>query len=168
MRRLWRKGSEVRLAAKHVAASMVGFAVDFAVLHLALGAGLEPAWARVASLVCAMHVTFVANAVFVFRCLGTGRQLVRQWAAYMVSNAFGNLCNYWLFVTLVSLHHPVVSAPSVALCIAAFGAWIINYGAARLLVFGIDWRVRMAGRAGSISRAPALDPPPGGPVSSRR
>jgi putative flippase GtrA len=142
--RVWRASSEFILAAKHMAASTVGFAVDFVVLHLAMRAGLEPAWARVASLGTAVNVTFVLNAVFVFRCLGSGRSLVRQWLWYLASNAFGNLCNYWIFVTLVSLHHPVASLPTVALCAAAFSAWIINYSAVRLLVFGVEMRIRMA------------------------
>jgi putative flippase GtrA len=98
--------------------------------------GLEPAWARVVSLACAVNATFVVNGLVVFRGLKSGREFARQWLTYVATNAFGNLCNYWIFVTLVSLHHPVASAPSVALCAAAASAWAINYAAARLLVFG--------------------------------
>jgi putative flippase GtrA len=166
--RVWRASSEFILAAKHVAASVTGFAVDFVVLHIATGLGLEPAWARVVSLGAAMNVTFVLNAVFVFRCLGSGRSLFRQWLWYLASNAFGNLCNYWIFVTLVSLHHPVASLPSVALCAAAFSAWLINYSAVRLLVFGVALRSRMAARSRRLSRTPPADPRPGEPVSSRQ
>jgi putative flippase GtrA len=167
--RVRRANSECVLAAKHVGASLAGFAVDFIVLHVATWSGLEPAWARVASLGAAMNVTFVLNAAFVFRCLGTGRSLFRQWLWYLASNAFGNLCNYWIFVTLVSLHHPVVSRPAVALCVAAFSAWIINYSAARLLVFGAHFRGRMAARRSrAVSRTPPADPRRGEPVSSRR
>jgi putative flippase GtrA len=139
-----RASSEIVLAAEHAAASMVGFAVDFLVLHLAMRSGLEAAWARVVSLACAVNVTFVVNAGFVFRPLGPGRGFGRRWLVYMASNAFGNLCNYWIFVTLVSLHHPVVSRPSVALFAAAISAWAINYAAARLIVFG-GLRGRLAG-----------------------
>jgi putative flippase GtrA len=163
-----RASSEFTLAAKHAAASSAGFVVDFIVLHVATGFGLEPAWARVVSLGTAVNVTFVLNAVFVFRRLATGRSLARQWLWYLASNAFGNLCNYWIFVTLVSLHHPVVSRPAVALCIAAFSAWIINYSAARLLVFGVALRSRMGARARPISSTPPAGPRPGGPLSSRR
>ena len=165
---VWRASAEFRLAAKHVAASATGFAVDFGVLHLATRLGLEPAWARVASLGTAVNVTFVLNAAFVFRGRGSGRSLARQWLWYLATNAFGNLCNYWIFVTLVSLHHPVVSLNSVALCAASFSAWIINYGAARLVVFGIERRSRVIARRRLISRTPAADPPPSEPVSSRR
>jgi putative flippase GtrA len=134
--------TEAALAAKHAAASVVGFAVDFVVLHLVMGAGLEPAWARVVSLACAVNATFVLNGALVFRCLGWGRRLWRQWLAYIATNAFGNLCNYWIFVTLVSLHHPLVSRPTVALFLACLSAWGINYSAARLVVFGRGLRRR--------------------------
>lgn len=127
---------ELTLAAKHIAASTAGFALDFAILHFAMRRGLEPAWARVISLACAVNLTFVLNGLFVFGGLASGRKLVRQWLTYVLTNAFGNLCNYWIFVTLVSLHHAIVSAPSVALCVAAVSAWAINFAAARLLVFG--------------------------------
>ena len=137
--------AELGMAAKHAAASGVGFCVDFVVLHLAMRAGLEPAWARVISLACAVNVTFVLNGTLVFCCLGWGRRLARQWAAYVGTNACGALCNYWGFVTLVSLHHPLVSRPTVALILACLGAWGINYAAARVMVFGRDLRRRTFG-----------------------
>jgi len=109
----------------------------------------------------------------VFHCLAWERTLLRRWAAYMASNAFGNLCNYWIFVTLVSLHHPVASRPAVALSLAAFTAWIVNYAAARLLVFGDAMRRRLARHA--PARAPAAvrsgrraGPSPDAPGSPRR
>jgi putative flippase GtrA len=151
--------SEARLAVRHMAASGVGFAVDFAVLHLAMRWGLEPAWARVASLACAVNATFLVNGLMVFRCLAAGRECLRQWLTYLAAGAFGNLCNYWIFVTLVSLHRPVLSVPSVALCAAAAGAWMLNYASARLLVFG----------SGGVSpRRPSARPSQGAPGSSRR
>lgn len=141
-----RTTSELGLAVRHAAASLVGFAVDFVVLHLAMRLGLEPAWARVVSLACAVNATFLVNGRLVFRCLGSGRTLLRQWATYLVTNAFGNLCNYWIFVTLVSLHHPFWSRPAFALCAASLSAWAINYAGARLLVFGAELRARMVMR----------------------
>lgn len=127
---------EIGLAAKHVATSVAGFAVDFALLHLAMRSGLEAAWARVISLACAVNVTFLLNGRFVFGSFARGRQVLRQWLSYVVTNGFGNFCNYWIFVTLVSLHHPIVSRPSAALGLAALSAWGLNFTAARLLVFG--------------------------------
>jgi len=169
--------SERALAARHAAVSLVGFAVDAAVLRGAIALGLEPAWARVASLALAMHVTFLANGCFVFRCLRRDRGLLRQWFAYLLANAFGNLCNYWIFVTLVSLHRPWLSRPIVALACASLTAWGINYAGARLLVFGAELRRRhpkAAGEAGprrsGAARRPAsrCGPSPGAPGSSPR
>src|SRR5690349_14159778 len=114
-----RRTAEFALAVKHMAASVVGFAVDFIVLHVAMRCGLEAAWARVVSLAAAVNVTFAVNGLVVFRGFASPRELARCWLTYVVTNAFGNLCNYWIFVTLVSLHHPVASAPAVALAAAA-------------------------------------------------
>jgi putative flippase GtrA len=145
--------AELATAACHAAVSLAGFGVDFAVLHAAMSFGLEAAWARVISLACAVHVTFLLNSAFVFRCLRWERRLARRWGVYMATNAFGNLCNYWIFVTLVSLHHPALSRPAVALGLAAFSAWLINYAAARLIVFGDAIRLRAADRARAATAA---------------
>ena len=165
--------AELMVAACHAGVSLAGFAVDFAVLHAVMSLGLEAAWARVISLACAVHVTFVLNCALIFRCLRWERRLLHRWAAYMVSNAFGNLANYWIFVTLVSLHQAIVSRPVVALCVASLSAWLINYAAARLLVFGDALRWRMADRAGdarggAVRQAALGGPSPGAPGSSRR
>ncbi len=125
---------EARLALKHASVSLVGFAIDATLLHVGVKAGLEPAWARVISLFCAMQVTFAINGLHVFQCL-TWKSLPKQWATYMLTNAFGNLCNYWIFVTLVSTHWSLVSTPIFALGVASFLAWTVNYAGARFFAF---------------------------------
>jgi putative flippase GtrA len=122
------------LGAKYAGVSLTGFGVDAVLLHLLMAASLEPAWARVVSLVCAMQVTFALNGRHVFRRLERA-SLPRQWWRYMLSNGFGNFCNYWIFVTLVSLHWRVVSLPIVAMSVGAFTAWVMNYAATRFWVF---------------------------------
>ena len=122
------------LALKFALVSGLGFATDAAVLHLLMAAGVVPQWARIASLFCAMQVTFLVNGLFVFRCLDRARPW-RQWATYMVAHGFGNFCNYWIFLTLISLHKPLLSAPLFALAIGSVLAWAINYAAARFVVF---------------------------------
>lgn len=124
------------LALKYTAVSLVGFAVDAVSLKLGLAAGLEPAWARVISLTLAMHTTFLLNGLHVFGALKPGRTAVRQWATYMATNGFGNLVNYWVFVTLVSTHWRVVASPAFAMCAGSAAAWTINYACTRHLVFG--------------------------------
>jgi putative flippase GtrA len=103
-------------------------------LHLAVRLGLEPAWARLISLTCAMQVTFVLNCLHVFR--GERRRWGHQWLRYMMSGGVGNFCNYWIFVTLVSTHWPIIAHPLFALCAGSFTAWVINFLAARFFVFG--------------------------------
>ena len=126
---------EARLAARFWAVSLIGFCADAALLRLGLYAGLRPDWARAISLFCAMQTTFAINGLLVFRCLEKSR-LAGQWAGYMCANGFGNLCNYLIFLTLVSTHWSVVSAPMFALTMGSAAAGLINYAGTRLLVFG--------------------------------
>jgi putative flippase GtrA len=125
---------EARLAMKFTGVSLLGFVTDLIVLRVGMALGLEAAWARVISLFCAMQVTFVINGLHVFRTLDRSNPF-RQWATYMGSNGFGNVCNYWIFLTLVSTHWRLVSAAPFALCVGAFTAWVLNYACARFLVF---------------------------------
>jgi putative flippase GtrA len=126
---------EGNLALKLAGVGLIGFAVDAALLHAVVGLGLSPAWARVISLSAAMQVTFVINGLRVFRCLDRAT-LLRQWAGYMAASGFGNFCNYWIFVTMVSTHWWIVSNHMVALAVGSFMAWLINYVGARFVVFG--------------------------------
>jgi putative flippase GtrA len=119
---------------KYIGAGLVGFAVDAILLHVLVGGGMEAAWARVISLLAAMHVTFVINGLLVFRTLERAH-LPRQWASYMLTNGVGNFWNSWLFVTLVSTHWPFLSNHLCALSLAASTAWLINYASTRFLVF---------------------------------
>ena len=130
----FRLGPERLTALKYCAVSLTGFVIDAAILRVGLMIG-APAWVRIVSLVCAMQATFLLNGLVVFRTL-TWRTLPRQWSSYMVTNGFGNFCNYWIFVTLVSLHLRIISNPMIALGVGAFAAWMINFLCARFLVFG--------------------------------
>jgi putative flippase GtrA len=105
----------------------------------------------VVSLACAMQVTFVLNGLHVFGGLER-RYLPRQWLAYMASNGFGNFCNYWIFVTLVSLHWRVVSNHLFALAAGSVCAWLLNYLATRFWVF--RRRPRQAASDGPVRGEP--------------
>jgi len=126
---------EAGLAAKFAGVALLGFAIDAALLHAGVSLGLQPAIARIISLFCAMQATFAVNGLYVFRCL-TRTSVVRHWLGYMATSGIGNFCNYWIFVTLVSLHWTLVSNNFVALAAGSLSAWLINYAGARLLVFG--------------------------------
>jgi putative flippase GtrA len=126
---------EARLAIKFIGVSMVGFVTDAVLLQLGIASGMEAAWARLISLGIAMQVTFVINALIVFRAHDRSRWPT-QWLHYMLTNGFGNFCNYLIFVTLVSTHWPIISNHFVALCVGAFCAWMMNFASARFVVFG--------------------------------
>jgi putative flippase GtrA len=147
--------AELRLAFGFAGVAMIGFCVDAGLLRLGLGFGL-PAWgARIVSLFCAMQATFTINRLTVFRRLEHGR-LLRQWSGYMLTNGFGNFCNYWIFLTLVSTHWPALSNHYAALAIGSGSAWLINFAGARLVVFRRVGTPRWAGLdAPSHDRGPA-------------
>jgi putative flippase GtrA len=126
---------EIRYALSFGGVGLVGFCVDASLLHLGLELGLSAWAARIVSLFCAMQATFAINGLHVFRCLDRTK-LVRQWIGYMLANGFGNFCNYWIFVTLVSIHRPTVSNHYFALAAGSLSAWMINFMATRLFVFG--------------------------------
>jgi putative flippase GtrA len=134
---------EAPLALKFAGVGCLGFVTDALTLRLALAAGLSPAAGRLLSLFLAMQVTFTVNGLLVFRCLNA-RRLPRQWAGYMGSNGFGNLCNYLIFVGLVASRLPLLSGKFTALTIGSLTAWAINYLGARLIAFGgADLRQRV-------------------------
>jgi putative flippase GtrA len=126
---------EGRLALGYSLVACLGLATDALVLNLAITLGLEPAWARAISLVMAMQVTFWINGVAVFRCLDR-QSWAGAWLGYMVTNGIGNFCNYWVFVALISLHHPLWSNRWLDLAAGGMVAWLINYGCIRFLIFG--------------------------------
>ncbi|HEX4742563.1 MAG TPA: GtrA family protein [Caulobacteraceae bacterium] len=144
---------EAGLAIKFAAVGLAGFTVDAIFLKAGLALHLGAAWARLISLTLAMQVTFTVNRIHVFHCWGRPG-LLRQWCAYMATNGFGNFCNYWIFVTLSSLHGRLVSEPFVALPISALAAYLINYAGARLVVFGRK-RLRRRAPARAFPHPPA-------------
>ena len=160
---------ENRLLAKFTGVALIGLAVSALLLHLGLEAGLRPWSARLIALMCAMNVTFLINGRFVFRAL-TRRRFLAQWAAYMVNSAFGNFCNYWIFVTLESTHLPVIGNPYIALFAGSMAAWVINFTGARFLVFGGVARKIALHCAGVFvsPRARRAAPAPAEPGSSRQ
>ena len=138
------------LTLKYSAASICGFVTDLTLLKLLTHLGMEAAWARVVSLFCAMQVTFCINGFLVFRCIELKRAH-RQWGAYMATNALGNLVNYLVFTTLLSLHRPLLSNHTIAVGVGAFTAWVVNYSFTRLVVFNPRlhrWWEAMAGTSG--------------------
>jgi putative flippase GtrA len=158
-----------RLLAKFSGVALIGFVLSAFVLHLGLEADLAPWAARLIALLCAMNVTFLINGRFVFRELSRERFLT-QWGTYVANSAFGNLCNYLVFVGLESTHRPVISHPYVALAAGSITAWAINFTGARFVVFGPGGRAlaKRMRRAFVSPRSRPSGPARAGPGSSRR
>lgn len=125
---------ECLLIGGHISVSLIGFGVDALLLTTTMGSGVDAAGSRLISLFWAMQTTFLLNGLFVFRNL-TLKGLPGQWGRYMACNGAGNVLNYLVFVGLVATGAPVVSHHYVALCLAAFTAWTVNYSGARLWAF---------------------------------
>jgi putative flippase GtrA len=141
---------EILTVLKYSGVSLAGFVTDFVLLKIGLGFGLEPAYARVISLITAMQVTFFLNGFLVFRRLHHRRRAVRQWVRYMLTNAVGNGANYFVYLAFVSSRLPVISHHIVALSAGGLTAWVINYASTRWLVFhnrrpGFVWPWNKAG-----------------------
>jgi putative flippase GtrA len=122
------------LKARYVMVCGCGFITDLMMLKLGVLLGMEPAWARMISLICAMQVTFALNGLVVFRGLERQR-LTHQWACYMATNAVGNVCNLLVFTILLSLHRAGLSNPVFAVAVGGCAACCINYLGMRTLVF---------------------------------
>ncbi len=126
---------EVGLAIKFGAVGLVGLLIDAALFRAGVAAHAPAAASRAVSLFFAMQATFTINGLHVFRCL-TRQKVAGQWLGYMAGSSTGNLCNYLIFLMLVSLRQPVVSNAYFALGVGGLAAWAINYAIMRLLVFG--------------------------------
>jgi putative flippase GtrA len=127
--------SEGKVGVLYSLTACLGFVTDAAILTALVHLKMEPAWARLISLTIAMQVTFWVNGLWVFRCISR-KGWVGAWLGYMATNSVGNFCNYWTFVTLVSLHHPILSNHWLDLVIGGLVAWSINFVCARFLIFG--------------------------------
>jgi putative flippase GtrA len=139
---------------KYSMASICGFVTDLVVLKISIKAGLPPAWARVLSLTTAMQVTFLINGLLIFRCLER-RKLHLQWGGYMLTNAFGNLCNYLTFTTLLSFHNRMFSNHTFAVTVGALVAWVLNYTVTRFVVFRVNAPKQITGSASASTSAVA-------------
>jgi putative flippase GtrA len=154
------RGGSKQLTLKYCAVSFFGLAVNIALLRLLTGAGLRPAFAQALSLLSAVQATFWLNAMIVFRNMDR-RRWYRHWLAYMGASGLGLICNFLTFTTLLSLHRPVVSTQIFAVCAGGFAAWVVNYTAARLVVFNSKLHRRIGALvSGRDAAAPGLNVKP--------
>ena len=126
---------EASLALKFAVACMIGFLADALAFRGGLAIGLTSPAARIIALALALQVSFALTRWLVFRT-GGREPIVAEWGRYMFANGFGGLCNFLLFIGLLTLKWPVVSRPWPALVIASSAAYVINYAGTRLYVYG--------------------------------
>jgi putative flippase GtrA len=156
-----RRGGSKGLTLKYCAVSFCGLAVNITLLRLLTAGGLQPAYAQALSLLAAVQTTFWLNATIVFHSIQM-RRWFRHWLGYMGASGLGLVCNYLIFTSLLSLHRPIFSNQTVAVCAGSFAAWAVNYTVARLVVFNS----KLHRRIGALLRGPktAVAGPQGEPL----
>lgn len=113
----------------------LGALVDIAALYLARdGFGLDLYSGRVFSFVCAVSFTFFANRAFTFGDSVRG-PLLRQWLVFATSQLGGLAVNYAVYAALVTWWALAYEIPAIAVVIGALAGLVVNYAAARRLVF---------------------------------
>ncbi|MEI6984889.1 MAG: GtrA family protein [Rhodospirillaceae bacterium] len=114
---------------------VVGFVVDVAVLYLMLAVtAFGPYGSRVVSFLVAATTTWALNRCFTFRGAHDGTAL-RQWARFIVANAFGGVINYTTFVLLVAGTVIVAAHPFLGVAAGSIAGMFFNFAASKKLVF---------------------------------
>jgi putative flippase GtrA len=151
--------TEIRLAGKFAAVSMVGFLLDALALRIGLGLGLTVAVSRLLSLGVALQATFLLSRAFVFH-VSERSDLLGQWWRFMIANGFGGLCNFWVYLFLMGFAWAGPFGFWAPLLLSASSAYVINYAGARLFVYGRELaEAGVVGRDASRRRTACLDPP---------
>jgi len=111
----------------------VGFVVDALVLYAILAVFAHAVLAaRVPSFLVAATVTWWLHRAFTFAHGDHDAPMLRQWIAFVITNAAGNALNIIVYGVLVTL---AGFTPIVALAIASIIAAAVNYLSSRHLVF---------------------------------
>jgi putative flippase GtrA len=113
---------------------IAGFAVDAAVLALALVLGAGVFWGRGISYVAAASCTWALNRRWTFRDRSSG--WAAQWARFLAVNALGGAVNYGVYAFLV-LHHDGVSIvfPVFAAAVGSLCGLAFNFLLSKRMVF---------------------------------
>lgn len=114
----------------------VGFAVDLGGLLLLMWwVEAHPLLARLASMLCAITVTWLLNRSFTFR--SARRRSYREWLAYAGCVGIGAAVNYGIYAAgmyLLPIGDLQLRA-AVAVLPATAAAMLVNYNCMRILVF---------------------------------
>lgn len=112
----------------------IGFGVDLGVLYL-LAPSLGWYAARVVSFLAAASATWALNRFFTFKARRSGRPILREYAHYLLTMLGGALVNYAAYAA--TLHWLGGAwAPALGVAIGSCAGLVVNFLAARHLVFG--------------------------------
>lgn len=113
----------------------IGFIVDAATLHVAigvLGAGLYGG--RVISYLAAATVTWVLNRRYTFRQQRSANR-ISEWGRFLAANAIGGLVNYATYALLVTVNPTVAAFPVLGVAAGSVAGLTLNFSLSRYLVF---------------------------------
>lgn len=116
-----------------------GFVVDegvLAIMHLLLG--LNPIWARVISITCAMTCTWWGNRTLTFphaAARGSVKAIGFEWLRFVAANSLGAVVNFGTYAALLHIAPAPFNNPYLAtLCGVGIGM-LFNFVTSRTIVF---------------------------------
>jgi putative flippase GtrA len=113
-----------------------GFAVDVAVLYLALTLGLGLYSGRLVSFLAAATATWLGNRHFTFTGAAPPRHRAHgEWFRYLLAMAAGGLLNYGVYAGLVFQFMLFRSQPWLAVAAGTGAGMLLNFALARRILY---------------------------------
>jgi len=121
-------------------AGALAFVVDAGIVQVLVGMfGVDPIIARIPSFTCAVSCTWLFNRRYTF-VPSPDVSLLREWMNYVVSQLAGLTVNFVVYAVLVLTLATARQWPALAVAAGACVALVVNFFAARHLVFGMPAR----------------------------
>ena len=117
----------------------VGFVVDesvLAIMHLLLG--LNPIWARVISITCAMTCTWWGNRTLTFphaAARGSARAIAFEWLRFTAANSLGAVVNFATYAALLHIAAAPFNNPYLATVCGVGIGMLFNFVTSSTVVF---------------------------------
>jgi putative flippase GtrA len=113
-----------------------GFVVDAAALYSAMHyAGANHYVGRAISYLLAATFTWALNRHYTFRIDGGNTGRLREWAKFLLGNAFGGLLNYTTYAALVASSIAVSAHPTLGVAVGSAAGLLVNFALSRRFVF---------------------------------
>ncbi|MDE2465305.1 MAG: GtrA family protein [Alphaproteobacteria bacterium] len=116
-----------------------GFLVDesvLAIMHRLIG--LDPIWARVVSILCAMTFTWWGNRTLTFHhaaARGSARLVALEWLRFIAANSLGAVVNFTTYATLLHVAPAPFNNPYLATVCGVGIGMLFNFVTSRTIVF---------------------------------